>query len=63
MVTRINQIVCVKIKFVEIGGIYWLNPNSDVNNVIFQKKKWLRGFELYVLGKGITRADQKKTLL
>lgn len=48
-------------KSIEIGGIQRFDPN--VNNVEFRWKKWLRGFELYAVRKGVTRADQKKALL
>lgn len=50
-------------KSIEIGGIQRFDPNGDVNNVGFRWKKWLRGFELYAVGKDVTRADQKKALL
>lgn len=51
------------IKSIENGGIQRFDPNGDVNNVGFRWKKWLRGFEMYTVGNGMSRADQKKALL
>ena len=50
-------------KPVEIGGIAKFDPNGDINNVGFRWTKWLRGFRLYSLGKGVKDPDQLKALL
>lgn len=50
-------------KSIEIDGIQRFDSNGDVNNVGFRWKKWLRGFDLYAVGKGVTRTFRKLSFL
>ena len=43
-----------------IGGLQSFNPRRDSHNVSQRWKKWLRGFRLYVMGKGVTHNAQKQ---
>ena len=47
------------------GDIQGLQPFSceETSNIGTRWKRWLRSFELYAGGKGVTNAEQKKSLL
>ena len=47
----------------DLGGISNLDIHGDPTTVGARWKKWKRSFELFVVGKGVQNATQKKTLL
>ena len=47
----------------DLGGIPNFNCHGDQTTVGVRWKKWRRAFELFVVGKGIRKAQQKKALL
>ncbi|KAK3097548.1 hypothetical protein FSP39_010680 [Pinctada imbricata] len=47
----------------DLGGLPQFDCKGEVSNIGTKWKRWIRAFELFVTGKGVTDADQKKALL
>ncbi len=47
----------------EIGGLNPFEISGERTSLGFRWAKWLRSFELYAGGKGVTNPEQKKALL
>lgn len=47
----------------DIGGVVRFNPHDDQSALAAKWKKWLRSFNLFILGKGVTDDRQKWALL
>ena len=50
-------------KAIEIAGMQIFDPSGDVGSVGIRWEKWLRGFSLYSLGKGVNDPRQLKTYM
>jgi len=47
----------------DIGGVNRFNPHDEQSALATKWKKWLRSFNLFILGKGVTGTTQKWALL
>ena len=51
------------VRYIEIGGIKQFDVFGEPASIGHQWKRWIRNFELFALGKGVTNDQQKKSLL
>ena len=50
-------------KPVDLQGVGQFNPNANPTHLHQDWERWLRAFELFAVGKGVTDANQKRALL
>ena len=47
----------------DLGGLPQFDCKGELSSIGTRWKRWIRAFELFVVGKGVTNAAQKKALL
>lgn len=50
-------------KEVDVQGVSRFDPHCDPTQIAPTWSRWLRSFELYVMGQGVANPKQKKSLL
>ena len=48
---------------IELNSVDKFDPHSDPTHLAQSWERWLRSFELFAAGKGVTDYDQKRALL